>query len=624
MNFTKTKDKRQKIQISGTSVESSKEYQRVTGRVSTVHTMLTGRTRLPQLVLHCSRRYIQTATSVPVKGSVKKSSTPATKTITEESDFAFRKNQISTLPYHEQDCNYYPTLKDVTSKLVEGMKSDVRVEKVRVPEFKTRYEGKITPDNTTDFDSDPLYIISGKVGSIRKAGKGSMFIDIWQDMQRVQLIVHHKVMGLERAQFIELHGGLRPGDQIMGIGRVGVTKVGELSVKLIQPITLAAPSLHPIPVKFNDSGKVNANRVIDYLANKRSVEVMVLRSSIIKLIREFLEEREFMAVETPIICSGNSGANATPFGTISQHVQMKDETGGDVPVKLNLRVAPELWLKRLIIAGFDKVYEIGKSFRNEGIDSTHNPEFTTCEFYQTFIGLDELMKMSEEMIVYILNGVLRDAHEGGKLHSFKDKSEEILKLIEANGGQFKRIEFLPELQVQTGVELRVEDLTKEGLAQFYSKVNKNVDPESLKHRTSSDIINTLTEEYLEPLCVGSQIPTFIYNVPEIVSPLAKSDKFGISQRFECFIDGREYMNAYEEENNPFKQAHKFTQQQINKDMGDMESIIPDSSYVKAMEWGMPPTGGWGMGVDRLVMLLAGVNRIEGVISFGRLSDVVRQ
>ena len=544
--------------------------------------------------------------------------TPIREKITEESDFAFRKNQIQQLSFNEQDKLYYPPIGKCENILREGMSN---VKKLRVEEYRQIFNGKKDIEGREGDENPVKYLLSGKISSIRKAGKGSMFIDIIQDLTKLQLIVHHKVMNIEKDEFIKIHSILRPGDQIMCIGKFGITKVGELSLKVEKPIILASPSLHPIPPKFNDLGKINKNRVIDYLVNKESVEILILRSKIIKLIRNYLEDKGFNSFETPIICNGNSGANAKPFETYSQHIKddnNKDDS--DKLFKLNLRVAPELWLKRLIISGFDKIYEIGKSFRNEGIDSTHNPEFTTCEFYQTFIGLNELMEISEEMFKYILLGILND----NKLGRFHDKCLQLKNKIDENDGKFGKIEFLNEIKNQTGYELTIKHLQdKDMLIKYFQKIGLSYN----ENDTIGNMINKLIEEYLEPITNKSDnkfLPTFIYNIPEIISPLSKSDENGIGLRFEMFINGIEYMNAYEEENNPFKQKFKFQIQQNNKEMGDEESLIPDYKYLENMEWSLPPTGGWGMGIDRIVMLISDSKKIEKVLPFGRLNDVIVQ
>ncbi|KAG0683545.1 hypothetical protein C6P40_000057 [Pichia californica] len=534
-----------------------------------------------------------------------------TSSITEESDFAFRKSEISKLSFIEQDKEYYPLIGDCIKQLKEGING---IERIRIPEFRKKYFGIINNDNIENFNNESKYIICGKIKSIRKAGKGSIFIDIIQDFEKIQFLINHKIMNLNKEEFNKIHLKFKPGDQIIGIGKVGITKVGELSLKLIKPLILTSPSLHPIPPKFNDIGKINKNRVINYLVNEESKEIIILRSKIIKIIRNFFEDKGFLNIETPIICNGNSGANAKPFETKSQYLD-SDNNSNDI--KLNLRVAPELWLKKLIISGFDKIYEIGKSFRNEGIDSTHNPEFTTCEFYQTFIELEDLMNISEELIKLILKEILKD-FKFSKFHlNCQELNDNINKF---NNGKFKRIEFLNELEKQTGVKLNYDEINLIGLRNYYKKINKDFEIEF----SENELINKLSEEYLEPLC-DNNLPTFIFNIPEIISPLSKSNYNGISRRFEMFIDGREYINAYEEENNPFKQKFKFEKQLQNRiEFNDFESLIPDYKFVENMEWGMPPTGGWGMGIDRLVMKLCGVSRIENVLAFGKLNDVIKQ
>lgn len=531
--------------------------------------------------------------------------------ITEESDFAFRKTQISELNFIEQDKEFYPILEDCIKKLTDGIEN---YKQIRIPEFRDKYFGIINLDNLKDFDNDPKYLVNGKIKSIRKAGKGSFFIDLIQDFEKIQLIVHHKIMNIEKEEFNKIHLKFKPGDQVIGIGHVGITKVGELSIKLDKPLILTSPSLHPIPPKFNDIGKINSNRVIDYLVNQESKDIILLRCKIIQIIRKYFEDKGFLNVETPIICNGNSGANARPFETKSQFIEKNDND------KLNLRVAPELWLKRLIISGFDKIFEIGKSFRNEGIDSTHNPEFTTCEFYQTFIGLNELMRISEELIIIIIKEILNDK----KFQRFHLNLQEIFNKIEENKFKFIKIEFLNELKNQTGIELKIQDFTINGLIEYYKKIGKF--SKDIENKSEIELINKLIEDYLEPISLkNGNLPVFIYNIPEIISPLSKSNLNGISKRFEMFINGKEFINAYEEENNPFKQKFKFIKQQINKDkFNDFESLIPDYKFVEFMEWGMPPTGGWGMGIDRLVMKLSGVERIEKVLPFGKLNDVIKQ
>ncbi|ODV83921.1 hypothetical protein CANARDRAFT_29642 [[Candida] arabinofermentans NRRL YB-2248] len=553
-------------------------------------------TRLARFATRCSSSSATTSTS-----------TSTSMDITSESDFAFRKVSITSLNPQEQDDRYYPTLSKI---------SDPTFQTTRVPDFRIKYQDYFIENTDIKTITDSIHNLNGKVKSIRRSGKGSIFIDIIQDYSKVQILANHKMMNLTKDEFYELHINLKPGDQISCFGNPGITKVGELTLKCTKPIQLASPSLHPLPPKFTDSSKIYSNRVVNYLVNKKSQDVIIIRSKVISIIRRFLEDRDFLEVSTPIIGSGNTGANATPFTTTSTHIKDKENK----PLELSLRVAPELWLKKLIISGFDKIFEIGKVFRNEGIDSTHNPEFTTCEFYQTFIDLECLMQMTEDLLIDILKTLSTDPRYSSVCYEHCSK---LLQEIESNGNKFKKIDFIKELEIQTGIPLP-SDLNSNNLIQYYNDLNI---PLPIV-KSSSQLLDNLSSIYLEPQC--QELPTFIYNLPEVLSPLAKSTTISntnhiVSNRFELYINGKELVNAYEEENNPFKQHNKFQQQLSSKlDFNDKETIIPDYKFIEFMEWGMPPTGGWGLGIDRLVMLVTGTDRIDNVLSFGKLSDVLKQ
>lgn len=535
--------------------------------------------------------------------------------ITDEADFAHRKQIISSLSIKDQILNYYPNIQDIKFQDASVTNNILNINK-----FRLKYENffKATENETVKTLTNDKIVVFGKINSIRKSGKGMLFIDITENDYKLQLVLHHKLMSLTKDEFSSIHSIFKPGDFISSIGHPGRTNVGELSLKLTNPLKLASPSLHPLPPRLTDQSKINNNRVIDYLVNKKSRDVIKLRSKIIKTIRSYFESQDFIEVSTPIIGQGNTGANATPFITQSMHIRDKLT---DKPIELNLRVAPELWLKRLIISGFDKIFEIGKNFRNEGIDSTHNPEFTSCEFYKTFTSLEELMNITEELFIKIINEILKDP-------IFKDIShnicENILKDLSQNEFKFNKIDFIKQIEIETKLSLP-KILNSKNLIEYYNKLNIKLPNSNL---SEFQLLDNLSSIYLEPLC--KNIPTFIYNQPEIMSPLAKSKidlerNYNISNRFEMFINGKEYVNAYEEENNPFAQKLKFEQQlKLKDEFNDQECIIPDYKYVESMEWGMPPTGGWGLGIDRLVMLLSGSERIENVLSFGKLNDVLRQ
>ena len=491
-----------------------------------------------------------------------------------------RAKQIESVSENE---TYYPRISSIRQKNSHGLVT-------RVPTFRQKFD-------QTDFNTfvnnrtEEDYIIEGQILSIRKAGKGMYFLDLEQDNTRLQIMATNKLIGIEVDEFNQLHGWFKPGDYISCIGYASRTKTGELTLKANKPIELLTPCLLKMPNRLIDKGIINHNRVLNYLVNPESKNPIIIKSKVIQCIRQFLLQRDFLEVQTPILSNEGTGANANPFKT-----KFKD-------TEIQLRVAPELWLKKLVIGGFDKVFEIGNNFRNEGIDQTHNPEFTSCEFYQAYTSLEELMQMTEDLLVEV----------------FK-----IFNIPVSTESSFPKYEFLPTLEKITGVPL--EDLSFDGILQYYKRANLPIPPDA----NPTSLLNNLSEIYLESLSVSEHpnTPVFIYNQPEILSPLAKStlvNNIPISSRFELFINGKEFINAYEEENNPRQQFLKFKQQQESKrQYGDDEMLIPDWQFVQTMKLGLPPTGGWGIGIDRLAMFISGVERIDNVLPFGNLRDVLKQ
>lgn len=478
---------------------------------------------------------------------------------------------------------YYPRISSIRQKNSNGPV-------IRIPIFRQKFD-------QTDFTSfannriDKDFIIEGRILSIRKAGKGMYFFDLEQDNTRLQVMATNKLMEMDVDEFNQLHGWFKPGDYISCIGYASRTKTGELTLKANKSIELLTPCLLKMPNKLIDKGIINNNRVLNYLVNPDSKQPIIIKSKIIQCIRQFLLQRDFLEVQTPILSNEGTGANATPFKT-----KFKD-------ADVQLRVAPELWLKKLVIGGFDKVFEVGNNFRNEGIDQTHNPEFTSCEFYQAYTSLDELMMMTEDL----LKGIF--------------KTFDVNSSTEA---EFPKYEFLPTLEKVTGVPLG--DLSFDGILKYYRRLDLQIPQDP----NPTSLLNNLSEIFLESLSVSKHpnTPVFIYNQPEILSPLAKSTNINnipVSSRFELFINGKEFVNAYEEENDPQQQFTKFKQQQANKvEFNDDEMLIPDWQYVQTMKLGLPPTGGWGIGIDRLAMFISGVERIDQVLPFGNLRDVLKQ
>lgn len=462
---------------------------------------------------------------------------------------------------------------------------------------------------------DTLYQLEGRVSSIRKAGKALYFVDLIQDGQKVQIYASNRQMKLSSSEFNDLHAIVRAHDYVSCLGYPFKTKVGELSLQLERPMKIVSPCLRSttLPDKVSDKKIINSDRVMNYLVNPELRERLIVKSVVTQAIRNFLVADNFLEVQTPLLAGAGTGANAEPF-----YSSLKAVSGH----KLQLRVAPELWLKRLVIGGFEKVFEIGPSFRNEGVDATHNPEFTTCEFYRSFTTLSELMDITEKLFqaVYAL------------LKAKSDDVPIVIKPLErlaaCESGNFPKYEFIPTIEKATGVPLP-DELTSDNLISYFKEIGLQLPDQ----KQPAALLNSLSEEYLESLTkVHVNTPVFIYNQPAEMSPLAKSTKitydgrdYEISQRFELFINNMEYVNAYEEENSPFAQENKFKQQQSYKeDFNDNESLIPDWNYVRTMKYGLPPTGGWGCGIDRLSMLFSDSSRIEDVLSFGTIKDVVKQ
>jgi lysyl-tRNA synthetase, class II len=345
------------------------------------------------------------------------------------------------------------------------------------------------------------------------------------------------------------------------------------------------------------------NRHADLLVNQRASDTLKLRSHIVQYLRTFLISKNFLEVQTPILADGVGGAVARPFMT--RATEFIDKT-------LSLRIAPEIWLKRLVLGGMDRVFEIGPAFRNEGIDATHNPEFTSCEFYKSFADLEELITMTERLVVGLAEHV----------HGLIESQFTSLLMMDSSyyAEPFNRIEFIPSLEAAMGHKL--PSLASENAPEQVTALFTALSQELPSSPTLPRLLDKLAAIYLEPQCTK---PSFIIHHPACLAPLAKSyldpstDQL-ISARAELFIHCREVANMYEEENSPFEQRHKFVQQTRWRD--DENCAVVDESYLEALEWGLPPTGGWGCGVDRLCMVFSGSEKISDVLSFGSLRNVV--
>lgn len=383
---------------------------------------------------------------------------------------------------------------------------------------------------------------------------------------------------------------------IVGVkGEVFRTKHGEISIRATEAILLSK-SLLPLPEKFH--GLTNTDlryrqRYVDLIMNPEVRDVFVKRSMIIKELRNFLDAKGYLEVETPVLHNIAGGAAARPF--ITHHNSLN--------IDMYLRIALELHLKRLIVGGFDKVYEIGRVFRNEGMDTKHNPEFTMLEFYQAYSNYEDIMNLTEELLRYVTEKVLGTTKVvyGG---------EEI-----DLGKPFARITMVDAVKKYAGVDFNEIHTLEEARA-----VAKEHNIQYEERHLKGDILNLFFDEFVEDKLIQ---PTFLMGHPVEISPLSKrmADNPGYTERFELFITGREFANAFSELNDPIDQKERFEHQLELKAQGDEEATDMDNDFITALEYGLPPTGGFGMGVDRLVMFLTNQPSIRDVLLFPTMKPI---
>ena len=490
-------------------------------------------------------------------------------------------NQNNNEQIEELDINHLMQIRrDKLKELQEQGKDPFEITKFN----RTNTAGEIKA-NYEQFEQKDV-TVAGRIIAKRIMGKAS-FCTIQDSDEKIQSYVSINDLGEESYKAFKTFD---IGDIIGITGFVFKTRTEEISVHA-KEVTLLSKSLRPLPEKFHGLKDVDLRyrqRYVDLIVNPEVKNTFVLRSKIIKEVKAYLDSKGYLEVDTPILNTIAGGAAARPF--ITHH--------NTLDLDMYLRIANELYLKRLIVGGFDKVYEMGRMFRNEGMDIKHNPEFTNIELYSAYEDYNDMMDLTEDLFRSVANNVL-----GKTTITYQGVEIDL-------GTKWKRLSMIESIKEVTGVDFNTINTDEEAIS---IANEKKVEIDELK-KTRGDIINTFFEEFVEETLIQ---PTFIYDYPVEVSPLTKkkpSDK-RLTERFEVFIGGREYGNAYSELNDPIDQYERFKKQAEAREAGDEEANMMDEDFIQALEYGMPPTGGLGIGIDRLIMLLTDSASIRDVLLF---------
>ncbi len=481
---------------------------------------------------------------------------------------------------------------DLNELMVERRKKLDALEEAEIEAYSNDFNrediNSYVVENFDELEAEEKVVkVAGRIMALRDHGKSS-FADLVDMSGKVQLYVKKNKVGEE---VYDLFTGLNIGDHIGVEGTLFKTRRGEVTVR-VEKFKLLAKSLRPLPEKWHGLKDVELRyrqRYVDLIVNPDVKETFVLRSRIIHNMREYLEDRGFLEVQTPLMHPIAGGASAKPF--VTYHNALDTD--------LYMRIAPELYLKRLLVGGFDKVFEIGKNMRNEGLSTKHNPEFTSMELYQAYADYEDMMDITEDLIKKVAEESL-----GNLEVQYGD--------LEINLANWERMTMIESIQKHAGVDFSEVDTLEEAKA---LADEKHIDYDD--NASIGEIINEFFEEFVEEKLIQ---PTFITQYPVEVSPLAKRNPSNLdfTDRFELFIAGNEIANAFSELNDPIDQKERFEAQMEQREAGDDEAHMMDEDFIRALEYGMPPAGGLGIGIDRLIMLLTNSTSIREVIFFPHL------
>ncbi|KAI6001691.1 hypothetical protein F5J12DRAFT_843887 [Pisolithus orientalis] len=430
-------------------------------------------------------------------------------------------------------------------------------------------EGRIGPGEKLDV----TVALAGRIRTVRNSGPKLRFYDLHGEGARVQILANAKDAD-NPEEFVETHNIFRRGDVVGVVGNPSRSQKGELSISPFRMVLLA-PNLHQLPsghFGLKDQETRYRKRYLDLIVSEDTRRIFITRAKVISYIRNYLNSLGFLEVETPM-----------------------------------MSMIAELYLKELTVGGFDRVFEIGRVFRNEGIDLTHNPEFTICEFYMAYADMYDLMEITENMV----EGMVK----------FLNNGSTIVNTVMDFEAPWPRYDMITTLEEKTGVKFPPADtLHTEETNKFLRDLCQKHNVECGEPRTNARLLDKLVGEFIEPLCIS---PAFIVGHPQVMSPLAKwhRSRPGLCERFEGFMCGKEFCNAYTELNDPFEQRLRFEEQFRQKEQGDDEAQPIDETFVNALEHGLPPTGGWGMGIDRLVMFLTDSPNIKEVLLFPAMKPI---